>query len=575
VDIFDNDKSLELLARIVGAERVAAEPGAAGIVAEHCGHLPLALRIAGARLAARPHWRIQRLAERLADETRRLDELRHGDMGVRPSISLSYESAGKAARRLLRRLALLGLPRYSIWLAAALIGVPLRRTEDLLDDLVSAQLIEIAGGSGPDRQYHMHDLIRVFARERLAVEETAAERKEALERALGTLLNLAEEAQARYQGGDDAHIRSDATRVLLPLQLTDHLLADPLAWYEHERATLVSGVRQAAQAGLAGLSWGLALATDTLFEARAYFDDWQETHEVALDAARKADDARGQAAMLYSIGSLYMAQHQPDRARRELERASRLFASADDASGVAHVIRHIAYLDRVNGRLADATGRYEQALAILRDTDDTVAVACTLHQLAQVELEREQPDEAIALLSEALELAQAAGCRRVEAQVQHRMGEVRLHAGALPASIEAFGQTLAITSSTGDSTGQAYALLGCGVALARQGEFGPADEALRRALDLAGTLDEPMVQARALLGQAELALASEDARSATALAGRARDHFHQMQAPLYEVRALTLLAAAHGALGEAAIAEAVLASAAMLRAKVLGDDQPG
>ena len=65
----------------------------------------------------------------------------------------------------------------------------LARAEDVLDDLVNAQLIESTGdGSGLDSQYRFHDLIRVFARERLAAEESAAERKAALERALGALL---------------------------------------------------------------------------------------------------------------------------------------------------------------------------------------------------------------------------------------------------------------------------------------------------------------------------------------------------------------------------------------------------
>lgn len=267
------------------------------------------LRIAGARLAARPHWKIQQLAERLADETRRLDELRHGDMGIRPSISLTYDSAGEQARRLFRRLALLDLPHCSGWLSAAFIDEPLARAEDLLDELVSAQLIQITGGgSGVYSQYRFHDLIRVFARERLAVEESAAERKAAHERALGALLYLADQAHCRYYGGDYVRIRSDAPRWPLPGRVVEQLVADPLAWYERERATLVSGVRQAVRAGFAELCWSLAFSAVALFAARVYLDDWQETHEIALEATRKAHNLRGQAAMLCSLGSLHMVQ---------------------------------------------------------------------------------------------------------------------------------------------------------------------------------------------------------------------------------------------------------------------------
>jgi hypothetical protein len=139
VDVFDADKSLDLLGRIAGSVRVHTQSEAAAQVAAQCGHLPLALRIAGARLSARPHWSIAQLVERLADETSRLDELRHGEMGIRPSISLSYESASEQARRLFRRLALLDLPVFSGWMSAALLDLPLARAEDLLDDLVIAQ----------------------------------------------------------------------------------------------------------------------------------------------------------------------------------------------------------------------------------------------------------------------------------------------------------------------------------------------------------------------------------------------------------------------------------------------------
>ena len=176
VDVFDAGKSLDLLARITGAERVEQQPQAATAIAELCGHLPLALRIAGARLAARPHWTFQQLVDRLADETRRLDELRHADLGIRANMSLTYESTSEEARRLFRRLALLDFPVFSGWVCAPVLDRPSARAEDLLDDLISAQLVETAGtGSGVHSHYRFHDLIGVFAqsawppRSRLAI----------------------------------------------------------------------------------------------------------------------------------------------------------------------------------------------------------------------------------------------------------------------------------------------------------------------------------------------------------------------------------------------------------------------
>ena len=122
LDVFEPDQAVELLARIVGARRVAAEPEVAERLVRLCGYLPLAVRIAGGRLAAKPHWALIRLAERVDDEQRRLDELRLGDMEVRAGVTLSYEALDPAAQRALRLLGLLDVPHFEAWVAAAVLG---------------------------------------------------------------------------------------------------------------------------------------------------------------------------------------------------------------------------------------------------------------------------------------------------------------------------------------------------------------------------------------------------------------------------------------------------------------------
>ncbi|HEY6309507.1 MAG TPA: BTAD domain-containing putative transcriptional regulator [Streptosporangiaceae bacterium] len=571
VNVFDAVKSLDLLSRIVGGARVKGQTETAAAVAEYCGYLPLALRIAGARLSARPHWTIEHLVDRLADETRRLDELRHGDMGIRPSILLSYDSASEQARRLFRRLALLDLPVFSGWLSAALLDQPVDSAEDVLDDLLGVQLIETTGaGSGVHSQYRFHDLIRVFARERLAAEEPVTERTAALERALGALLYLAEEAHSRYYGGAYDRLRSDALRWPLPERLVERAMTDPLAWYERERAALVLGVRQAAKAGFVELCWSLAFNAVVLYESRSYLDDWRETHDIALAATRKAQHVRGQAAMLYSIGSLHLEQQRLEPARQAFTEAADLFCAAGDDQGLALVISQIASLDRLNGRLDDATGRYERALAIFNKRQDQVAAAVTLRSLAQVKLELNEHDAAKTLLTDALRLVQATQCGRVEAQVLQRLGETDLLTGDLASAVDAFGLALAKTRELGDAIGEAYVLQGIGVAKVRQGELGDARGALQRSLELAGTAGERLVEAQAILGFGELALADGDPDQAGVLARQAADIFEDIGALLYVVRALTLLGEAQTALGDAAAAEAAAGEAAALQAKLVG-----
>jgi DNA-binding SARP family transcriptional activator/tetratricopeptide (TPR) repeat protein len=573
LEVFAAQTSLDLLARIAGAARMRDQHQAATAVATHCGHLPLALRIAGARLAARPHWSVQQLADRLTDEAKRLDELRYGEMGIRPSISVTYDSISEEARKLFRRLALLDMPVFSSWLSAPLLDQPLAVAEDLLDELVNAQLIEVVmSGSGLESQYRFHALIRVFARERLAAQEIVSDRRDALERALGALFYLAEQARSSYYGGNYARFQSQALRWPLPESLVLALLRDPLAWYDRERTTLVSGVRQAAQADFIELCWCLASSAVPLFESRVYLDDWRKSHDIALEAVRKAHHVRGEAVMLYHMGSLHITQLEFGEAFRQLNAAVRLFEEAGDDRGTAHATFLMASADRLSGRLDDAVRGYERALSIFRDAGDGVATASVLLGLAQVKLEHNQAGDAVELLSEALRIGQATPYRRLEAQIRHRLGEAYLLSGQPGGAAETFEQVLVITREIGDTIGAAYALQGLGVARLRSNEFSQARGALRAATELAEEVGEHMARARALLGLSELELACGDAGQAAVLGQQAVDVFARLKAPLYEARALALLSLAQTALGDVDAAAASAAASSALHTDTVGEE---
>ncbi|WP_214416975.1 AfsR/SARP family transcriptional regulator [Sphaerisporangium fuscum] len=569
VDVLDSDQSVNLLSRIAGIERVQSEIEAAEALAELCGHLPLALRIAGARLSARPHWSVEQLVSRLEDETRRLDELKHGEMGIRASISLTYDSVGEDARRLFRRLTLLDSQIFSGWVSAALLDQPLADAEDLLDDLADAQLIETTGpGHGVHSQYRFHDLIRVFARERLAAEESPAERNAALRRVLGGLLFLAEAAHRREYGGDYVQIHSEAERWPLPGRLVDQLVASPLQWYERERIMLVSGIRQAAQAGFVDLCWDLAISSVTLFESRVYLDDWRETHQIALTAARQAQDKRGQAAMLYSRGTLYTTEQRYGDARCDFEAAVQLFGEVGDSQGEGLVIKIMGFLDRLSGHFSDAEAHYKRALQIFRDTGDQVASAYVLHNLAQLRLEFDDLPGAQRLLTEALELSHRSGSRRVEAQVLHRIGHTYLQSDQPALAAEVFDEALTVVRNSGDPTGEAYTLHGLGIARLRRGELDEADSALRGALLLASTSSEQLVEARVQLGLGELALAKQDSLEGVIHFEQALSLFRQMHMPLHEARTLIMLAESHRAAGDEAAAQDAISHAVALTDKM-------
>jgi DNA-binding SARP family transcriptional activator/predicted negative regulator of RcsB-dependent stress response len=546
LDVFNASDSVDLLGKIAGLERVRAQPKAAAKVARYCGHLPLALRMAGARLAARSHWSFQQLADRLTDETRRLDELRHGEAGVRPSFSLTYDGTGERARQLFRRLALLEMPVFSGWMSAALLDERAEVAEELLEELVESRLIEAVGWpSGLPGKYRFHDLIRLYARERLADEEPAAQREAALERVLGGLLHLADEARRRHYGGDLYLLKCEVPRWTLPEPVVDTLVSQPLWWYDDARIALVSGVRQAAQAGFTQLCWNLAACAVPLFESKTYLDDWQQTHEIALEATRKARDARGQAVTLYHMGSLHITQLQLERARSEFDMAEELFREIGDPNGVAMVNRHIGTLDRTAGRLDEAENRYQLALNTFREGKDHIGVAYVMHGLAQVKLEENNPAEARELLSSALQLCREVKYDRLEAQLLHRTGEAYLMSGDFARATEAYNRALVIAKEIGDVIGESYTLLGLGVTNIRSGDLDASHHALQSALEMAVDIGERIVEARALLGLSELAFARQAPGEAVSIGQQAAALFRSLAAPLYEAQALALVNKVH------------------------------
>jgi hypothetical protein len=197
-------EALDLLGRHAGADRIGAEPGAAASIARSCGNLPLALRIAGARLASRRDGQVSRLALRLSDEHRRLDTLQFEDLAIRASFQVSYRlllsssrEEDRSAARAVRLLSLLKAPDIGLPAAAALLDQPRPQAEKALERLLDVHLLE----SGLPDRYRMHDLLRLFAREVAAREETAASQVAAMRRTVTWYLLAARSADRLLQPG--------------------------------------------------------------------------------------------------------------------------------------------------------------------------------------------------------------------------------------------------------------------------------------------------------------------------------------------------------------------------------------
>ncbi|MGV9779687.1 BTAD domain-containing putative transcriptional regulator, partial [Streptosporangium sp. NPDC003464] len=343
LDLLEPHHAGDLLALIVGEERVAPEPEAATELVRLCGRLPLAIRIAATRLAARPHWTLARMASRMADERRGLDEL----SDVRATLALGYRRLDGPAQRALRLLGLLDLPTFAPWLAAGVLETSTEAAEDLIDALADAYLLDLAGADAGGRpRYRFHELVRRYARELALREESEVTVRTVVTRALATLLALAQDADGRLPHTVRAPVQGRSPRWPPPAAVRETLLADPLAWFDSERPCLAAAVRQASELGHDELAWELAAATLNAAITRTPWAESGATHRSALLACRATGNRRGEAVTLRGLGELDHRQGRHRECLDTLGLARALFAEIGDVPGEADTAARLDALRR-------------------------------------------------------------------------------------------------------------------------------------------------------------------------------------------------------------------------------------
>jgi tetratricopeptide (TPR) repeat protein/transcriptional regulator with XRE-family HTH domain len=533
-------QALALLGRIIGPGRLAAEPEAAAELARLCGYLPLALRVAGARLAARPHWRLAQLVERLADERQRLDELAHGHLAVRASLALSFQALEPAARVLFGRLGLLQAPDVAGWVAAALLDTSVERAAELAERLVDARLLEVAGRDATGQvRYRFHDLVRVYARERTEAAEPATERSAALTRAFGAWLDLAERADARLGNPFLEPVYGPAPRWPVNQALARRLLADPLVWLEAERAGLVAAVTQAARLGMAGLSWELTSALTQFLASRLYLDEWRRCAGEALAAVRRAGDEHGEAAVLLSQGHLHAIYGRHREALGCWQAALPLLERVGDQTGRAMSLAAVALYRFDRGGFQQRRRLAEEALAILGQGGGPRACACVLHCLGILDHNHGRLELAERCFQEALELRRGLGTRRGEAELQYRLGSVLVKQGRDEEGASLLQQTLATMRQHGDRMSASCVEVHLGTALVHLGRHAQA----RPLLEPWADSGNPYLRGMALRALAELHLAHGHHDRARASLQEALGLFRELDIPIEEAITARILVA--------------------------------
>src|SRR5690242_11735178 len=402
LNVLDDDEALKLFVKVVGEERAAAEPEATAELLDACAGLPLAIRICAARLVTRSGWTIRAMAGRLTDEHRRLDEMRAGDLAVRASFEVSFTSLPPSTDKqgidpalAFRLLGLWQGPSISAAAAAALFGVPEYSAEDALEVLVDTHLLE----SVTTDRYRFHDLLRVYAAERAADDLLAAERDAAVTRLLAWYMRTADAAATAVSprrfnipvGGPD---EDDVP----PLAFAS--VEEALAWYDSERANLVSATRQAAGSGQHDVAWRLPTPLFMIFESRGNWADCIATHRIALDSARLVGNRRAEAWVLNNLGDALGVTGHPEGIGF-LEQSLGIRREIGDRMGEVHSANNLADAYQRLGRADEALDVLWRVLDLTREVADRFGEGVALVNVGSALLDLNRAEEAVGYLQQA------------------------------------------------------------------------------------------------------------------------------------------------------------------------------
>ncbi|MGW1655366.1 AfsR/SARP family transcriptional regulator [Streptomyces atratus] len=398
LDVMSPEEALQLFTRIVGEERIDSEREAALDVVAACGFLPLAIRIAASRLAARRTWTVSVLAAKLADERRRLDELQAGDLAVKATFELGYGQLEPAQARAFRLLGLADGPDISLAAAAALLNLEAHVAEDLLEALVDTSLLESAA---PGR-YRYHDLVRLYARSCAERDEQdPKERELALSRLLDFYLATVARVSAMEKPGDT---------------LVDHLAPTSYAglafssrrdaqdWLYAEAGTLLACARQSAGGQTLRHAVDLLWTAIELAESGANSKEYEATVVAACKAAELVGDAKSEGRALITLANVHHVSGRFDLADHECRRALHLSAVAQDPLPACWASNLLGIIALYENRHKDGEEHLTRAIAHFREVEDRPGEAAALCNLSRVHLAMGRTASAVSLAQQGTEM---------------------------------------------------------------------------------------------------------------------------------------------------------------------------
>jgi tetratricopeptide (TPR) repeat protein len=467
LDVLAADEARDLLVRVLGEDRVGAEPEAVDELARLCGYLPLALRIAAANVADGQS--IAEYAEQLAAGNRLARLQVEGDRqaAVRSAFDLSYAALPGPAQRMFGLLGLVPGPDFTTEVAAALDATPVGTAQRLLSRLTAAHLIEQRG----DR-YTFHDLLRLYAAERARSEQPEDELVTALRRC-GNYYLYAADAAARL-------LYPNKVRLTVPprpedlqvIDFDDHTVAS--TWLDIERANLVAIVRHFDPP----VKWLLADTLRGYFWLRLNVVDWLTTARAALAAGEAHDALDAQAAAHLGLGDLHWHTGRNQEAISHYTASLALNEQLGSLPGQSAALTNLAGVTWQSGDAKRAAEQMQRGLEIDRRLGRQGGLATGLSNLALCYQELGRLTEALDLLGQALFYDRQSNSIGDEAATQSNLAVVYSYLGRFSEAIDCIRTSLDRAREVGDRVNESLAL---NVEALVYHELGRKSEALDRA----------------------------------------------------------------------------------------------
>ncbi|MEU2058022.1 helix-turn-helix domain-containing protein [Streptomyces bungoensis] len=420
------EEAVQLLTRIIGPERVRAEAQAARDLADLCGHLPLAVRIAGQRLLSRPHERLSKLVTRLGAEGQRLDGLQAGNLRVRAAFALSYRQLAPQSRTLLRRAALAAGADFSPATAALLAGLSHDEAVACAEELTDAGLLQSDAAA---ERYHFHDLLRLYAAEQIEAEDGPEIRDAALDRAASWTLRRATTAALHFDADHERAVpQGDPDPDTAPTGREE-----ARAWLEAERAQWLAALRRAHGTGRHRQVLETAVAMHWFSDLNQHWEQWVEVFRLSADSARLLGSRREEAVHLnYLAWAHNSCTHDTRAALASADAALAAARECRDALQEGWALGYGAGALQRQGRMQEAEERLRegaQRLATEKSSQGRLAELTLLNTLGTLLRETGRAAEALDLHQRSERICHAGVPGRTERVITLYLAVTRLHIG--------------------------------------------------------------------------------------------------------------------------------------------------